>query len=76
MQAINDWVLAAGVLALFALDLIILTIYTALEQTLGGTLTKLIPNVEIAEEQVRYSKVNIFLSYYKCMPWFCHSVLN
>ena len=56
MQAINDWVLAVGVLALFALDLVILTIYTALEQTLGGTLTKLIPNVEIAGEEVCCSK--------------------
>ena len=39
--------LAVGVLALLALDLVILTIYTALEQTLGGEVAKLIPNMEV-----------------------------
>ena len=52
MQAINDWVLAVGVLALLALDLVILTIYTIFEQTLGGEVAKLIPNKEVLGEDV------------------------
>ena len=47
LQAVKDWTLAVGVLTLLALDLVILTIYTALEQTLGGEVAQLIPNMEV-----------------------------
>ena len=55
----KDWMLAVGVTLLVCLDLLVLTIYTAVEETSDQTVVKLIRSKEQPPETVQY----LFLQY-------------
>ena len=51
LQVISDWLLIAGVMVLLGVDLIILTVFTIIEQAgIGGELIRLTENREYPTE--------------------------
>ena len=54
IQAIKDWMLTVGVLLLACIDLVLLSIYIAVEETTEQSIVhaKLIPSKELQQEMV------------------------